>query len=91
MGSRSESDTGSCRKLEDIQQDLTLPVEHGDVMGFLADTENVQRINDLLEDVHVALMVYRVCMPGFVSLTPSDVCGRPPCKKISIMRVVDTL
>ena len=67
MGSGFKSDTENYRKLEDIHQDLILPVEHGDVMGLLADNENVQRINDLLEDVHVALMGYQVCVPNFIT------------------------
>jgi len=52
---------GIARRLEDICQSLTLPGNQGDVMGFLANPKNTQRINSLIEDVNEVLMVYRVC------------------------------
>jgi len=30
-------------------------------MEFLTNTKNVQRINDLVEDIHEALVDYQVC------------------------------
>lgn len=49
------------RKLEDIHQNLILPTEQGNIMEFLTNTKNVQRINDLVEDIHEALVDYQVC------------------------------
>jgi len=53
---------GTTRKLETICQGLTLPADQGKVKRFLDNTENAQRINSLVEDVHEALMGYQVCM-----------------------------
>jgi len=50
------------RKLEGVCQSLTLPTEQGEVMKFLANTENAQRINSLVEDIHESLMNYQVCV-----------------------------
>jgi len=55
---------GIARKLKDICQSLTLPGDQEDVVGFLADPKNTQRIGGLIEDVHEALMVYQVCQPN---------------------------
>ena len=56
---------GIGRKLEDICQSLTLPAGQGDMIGFLTSAENVQRIDNLVEDVHEALMRYQVCTPAY--------------------------
>jgi len=53
---------GITRKLDDIYHGLTLPAEQMDVMIFLANTENAQRVNSLVEDIHEALIEYQVCM-----------------------------
>ena len=50
------------RKLEDVCQGLTALAERRDVMEFLTNTENAQRINALVEDIHEALMDYQVCV-----------------------------
>ena len=50
------------RRLEDVRRGLTLPAEQGKVIGFLANTENAQKINGLVEDVREALMDYQVCI-----------------------------
>jgi len=48
-------------KLEGVHWSLTLPAEQGKVNGFLANLENAQRINTLVEDIFGALMEYQVC------------------------------
>ena len=68
----AESDMGITRKLENVCQDLILPAEQGEVIRFLANTENVQGINSLIEDIHEALMVYQVCMENCSFFTMSD-------------------
>jgi len=57
-----ESNMWMTRKLENICHSLALPAEQGEVERFLDNTENVQRINSLVEDVDEALMSYQVCM-----------------------------
>ena len=79
------------RKLEDICQSLTLLVEQGDAMRFQANSENMQRINGLLEDLHEALMGYQVSIPDHLFSTISYICARLHCKKIYMMRAVSTL
>ena len=82
---------GVARKLEDVCQGLTLPVGQEEVVRFLANNENIKRINGLIEDVHEALMGYQVCMPNYSFSTMSYVCSRLHCNKISMMRVVGLL
>jgi len=52
---------GVVRKLEGVYQDLSLLAEQGKVAGFLANAENAQRINGLVEDIREALTDYQVC------------------------------
>ena len=91
LGLRVESDMGITRKLENISQGLTLSAEQGEVMELLASTENAQRINSLVEDIHEALIVYQVCITNHSISTTSDLCARPHCNKISTTRVVSSL
>jgi len=79
------------RKLENIHQSLTLPVEQGDVMRFLANTENAQRVNSMVEDIHQVLMEYQVCMANCSFYTMSDFCARLLYNKIFTTRVVSSL
>ena len=67
-----KSDMGMTRKLENICQDLTRPAEQGEVVRFLANTENAQRINSLVEDICEAMMDYQVCMGSCSFSTISD-------------------
>lgn len=61
LGLRAKSDVGIIRKLEDTHQSLTLPGEQGEAMKFLANIENAQRVNNLVEDIREALIDYQVC------------------------------
>jgi hypothetical protein len=78
---------GIARELENIRRGLILPEEQGKVMGFLTNTKNVQRINDLVEDIREALMDYQVRTSNTFS-TMADVRVRLRCNKISTTRVV---
>jgi len=82
---------GMTRKLDKICQGLALPAEQGDVMRFLANVENAQRINSLVEDTQEALMEYQVCMTNYPFSTSSDLCARLHYNKISTTRVVSLL
>ena len=59
---------GITRKLEDIDQDLAQLAEQGKTVGFLANIENTQRINDLAEDIREVMLDYQVCMPNYLLL-----------------------
>ena len=52
------------RTLEDVRQELALLAEQGKVAGFLANTPNAQKINDLMEDIRQVMMDYQVCTSG---------------------------
>jgi hypothetical protein len=43
-----------------------------DLAQFLSSTENGQKLNDLVEDIHDALMGYQVCVPKPLTLTMSN-------------------
>ena len=79
------------RKLEDICQSLTLLLEHGKVVGFFTKTENAQRINGLVEDIHEALMDYQVRGLAYLFSAMFDPCARLLCNKIFTMRVASAL
>lgn len=51
---------GIARKLEVIHQYLTPISEQARATGFLANTENWERIDDLTEDIREAILEYRV-------------------------------
>ena len=57
---------GIARALEDVHQELAQLAEQGKVVGFLANTETAQRINDLVEDIRQVMMDYQV----FASTNP---------------------
>jgi hypothetical protein len=56
------------RKLEDVHQDLTRLAEQGKVVGFLANTENAQKITGLVEDIREVMLDYQVCVPVYLFL-----------------------
>ena len=91
LGVKARSDLGITRKLKDICQSLTLLVEQGKAVGFLANTENAQQINGLVEDIHEVLMSYQVCILDYPFSTMSDLYLRLHCNKISTRRVVNLL
>jgi len=49
------------RKLDNVLQDLVPLVERGKVTGSLNDTEDVDRLGSLAEDIRIAIMDYHVC------------------------------
>ena len=82
---------GIPRKLEAISQSLAIPADQEEAMEFLANAKNVQKINDLVEDIHEVLMDYQVCTSGYLFSNISDLCARLHYNKISTMRVVFSL
>jgi len=59
---------GIARKLEEVHQELALLAGQGEVVGFLTNTKNAQRINDLVEDIRQVMMDYQVCASNDSSL-----------------------
>ena len=51
---------GIARKLEEVDRELALLAGQGKVVGFLANTETAQKINDLVEDIREVMMDYQV-------------------------------
>ena len=51
------------RKLQEVGQAMDLIVTRNDLVDFLSDSENVQIVDDLVEDIHFAMMDYQVCTP----------------------------
>jgi len=79
------------RRLEEICQSLTSLAEEGNIVEFLTNAENAQRINGLVDDIYGALMEYQVCISNYSSSTMADLYVRLHCNRISTMRVVSTL
>ena len=54
------------RKLEEVHQDLTQLMGQCTAVEFLTNTENMQRINGLVEDIREVMMDYQVCMLNYL-------------------------
>ena len=91
LGVKAGSDMGIARDLGDICQSLALPAKQRKVVEFLTNTENAQKINGLVEDIHEALMAYQVCLFNYSFSTVSNLHTRFRHNKISTMRVVSSL
>ena len=52
---------GIARELKGVSRELALLARQGKIAGFLANAENAQRINDLVEDIRQVIMDYQVC------------------------------
>ena len=59
---------GIARKLKEVDQELALLAGQGKAVGFLANTENAQRIDSLVEDIREVMMDYQVCASNTLSL-----------------------
>jgi hypothetical protein len=49
--------------LEDVRRDLALLEAQGNVEGFFSNTENVDKLSGLLEDIRDGMLEYQVCSP----------------------------
>ena len=58
------------RKLEEIHQELDLLAGQGKTAGFLANTENTQKINGLVEDIRQVIVDYQVGVMAHSLLLP---------------------
>ena len=49
------------RQLEDIRQALDRMTTQNDIVQFLSNAENAQKLNDLVDDIREVVMDYQVC------------------------------
>jgi len=61
------------------------------LVDFLNDPENAQRVDDLVEDISYALMDYQVCTATQNHLIIPNILSRLHCGKTSITRAVKKL
>ena len=52
---------GITRKLQEVGQALGSIMTQNDLVDFLNNPENAERVGGLVEDIHYALMDYQVC------------------------------
>jgi len=81
---------GTARELEAVHQDLTQLTKQGKIAGFLTNTENMQRINDLVGKIDEAILDYQVCVRLFISTIP-NVCARFHYNKAPTTTLVSSL
>ena len=61
------------RKLKEVNRALDSITPRKDLTQFLNDTENARKLDDLVGDIHDALMSYQVCDPKPLALiTPNN-------------------
>ena len=82
---------GVARKLQSINQDLTLLAGQGKAVGFLTNTENAQKINGLVEDIHEAMIDYQVCRSSCLHALYLSFLPRLHCNKIFTTKVACSL
>ena len=61
------------RRLEDVRQALDPMTTQKDIAQFLSDTENAQKLNDLVDDVREAVMDYQVRTSEGLALSVSNI------------------
>ena len=74
---------GINRKLEDVRKALGLMTTQGDVVKFLENAGNAQKLNDLVDDIRKAVMDYQVRASEGLAFIASNVCLRLPYNRIS--------
>ena len=60
LGSRTESDEGAVRKLNNVLRELELLAEQGKAVGFFNNIDNADKLWGLVEDIRDAVMDYQV-------------------------------
>jgi hypothetical protein len=58
--------------LKEAGETLDLIISQEDLVQFLNDTENAEKLNILVEDIHNALLVYQVCTPELLAYIASN-------------------
>jgi len=76
--------------LEDVCEALNPMTTQKDIAQFLNNAENAQKLNDLVDDIHEAVIEYQVCTPNFLFiLTAPNIRLRLPYNKISTAVLVN--
>ena len=60
------------RKLKKVSQALDSIATRENLAQFLNGTENGWKVNDLVEDIHDALIIYQVCTPKLLAVIASN-------------------
>ena len=81
----------TARKLQEVGQAMELIVLQNDFMELLNNPEKVQSVDDLVEDIHYALMDYQVCTAHMTFSHYSNTCHRHHSDRISMTRAVKKL
>ena len=61
------------RKLDDVRQVLDPMATRNDIVQFLSNAENAQRLNDLVDDIREAVMDYQVRTSEGLALSVSNI------------------
>ena len=69
---------GIARKLERVRQALDMIAAQKDIVGFLGNADNAQKLNDLVDDIREAVMDYQVRTSRGLALATSNVSLRHP-------------
>jgi len=64
-------------------------ISQKDIAQFLNNTENAQKLNDLVDDIHEAVMEYQVCTPKALALIIPNIFLRLPYNKTSTTASAD--
>jgi len=64
---------GISRKLEDVRQNLDPMTTQKNIAQFLSNTENSQKLNDLVDDIHEAVIDYQVRTFKGLALSVSNI------------------
>ena len=76
------------RKLEDVRKALDPMANQKDIAQFLNNTENAQRLSDLVDDISEAVVEYQVRAPKSLALIASNIRLRLPYSKASTVMPV---
>jgi len=69
--------------LDDVGKALDPMTSQKDIVQFLNNAENARKLNDLVDDIHEAVIEYQVCTPKALALIELNICFRLPCNKAS--------
>ena len=90
-GIKSDKGGAISRKLEEVIREMNSITTQFDLVDFLNDPDNAQRVDGLVEDVRYALMDYQVCAPERLALLTTNAWLRLRYKEIYTTRAVKRL
>ena len=75
--------------MEDVRRILDPMATQKDIVRFLNNAENAQKLNDLVDDIREAVMDYQVRISKPSALISSNIFFRVLCNEISTTTPVD--